>query len=362
MRKTACFLGLLTLGAASQAQPLHAALAECALLGDPWARLACYDRLQPPVPGGSTAMPALTVKPEPAPQVAAQPKAEGEPSTLVAGFGRYSSLSEAWDLEDKDPRGLFAMRPYRPNYFMPAWYSSNRSAVVRSPSRGEAQLFDGDVDKLEAKFQLSFKTKVGENLLGSPADLWFAYSQASHWQVYNKAQSSPFRVTDYEPELILTAPAPAAWSWDGGGVKLLGLGFVHQSNGQSDPLSRSWNRVYAMAALEQGNLSLQGRVWRRLREKPELDDNPDITDYMGYGDLQAIYRRGEHTLSALARANLQTGKGALQLDWSFPMPYMGGRLRGYVQGFSGYGENLLDYNRHVNAIGVGLSLTDWLGR
>ena len=104
-------------------------------------------------------------------------------------------------------------------------------------------------------------------------------------------------------------------------------------------------------------LPLLVRPWLRLKEHYYKDDNPDITSYLGFGDVTAVYTLGEHTLSAIGRYNLSTGKGAIQAAWNFPLQR---RVRGYLQWFSGYGESLIDYNWRQNTIGIGLSLSDGL--
>ncbi|WP_024301465.1 phospholipase A [Pseudogulbenkiania sp. MAI-1] len=360
-----CLLGLplmlpLLCSAETAAETADAALGRCAKLAQAQARLACFDAaaaaLHPAVPVTSASEAAVPAPAEAAAETpaaaAAEPVAGPAPQeTAAEALPTHTSLAQLWDLDDDSPRGVFMLRGHRPSYFLPGWHQAHPNYAPSSPTQGAATQ---DLRHTEAKFQLSFKSKIWQNMLGTPADLWFGYTQQSHWQLYNKHQSSPFRETDYEPEIM--ASVPVDWSWLGWRVRLLGTGFVHQSNGQSDPLSRSWNRVYGMVGVERGPLTLTARLWQRLPETEGSDDNPDITDYYGHGDLQALYRWNNHTLGTLVRYNPSTGKGALQLGWTFPLS---GRLRGYLQYFDGYGESLIDYNHRNQGIGFGLLLNDW---
>ena len=319
-------------------------------------RLMCFDRLLAPVP---KVLPSdLSITPAKAAELhLAEANASAVTPVVVTPEVFSSPLARQWDLDADNKLGTFVLRAHQPTYILPAWYLFSPNKRPSSPTQDSISLFGSKFNNVEAKYQISFKSKIWENALRTPVDVWFAYTQQSHWQMYNKTQSSPFRETDYEPELIATTPLPSSWQWQGWRMRMAGLGVVHQSNGQTDPLSRSWNRVYAMAGVEKGNLSLVGRWWYRLPEEAQNDDNPDITDFMGRGDVQAIYRYQDHTLGGRVRYSPKHGKGAVQLDWTFPVA---GRLRGYVQGFSGYGESLIDYNHHSRGLGVGLVLTDWL--
>jgi phospholipase A1 len=91
---------------------------------------------------------------------------------------------------------------------------------------------------------------------------------------------------------------------------------------------------------------------------PHGDDNPDIEDYMGNFEFTTAYRHDNQEFSVMLRNNLQSeNRGAVQLEWTFPM-YK--RLRGYVEYFNGYGESLIDYNAHLQRIGIGFMLSDLL--
>ncbi len=80
----------------------------------------------------------------------------------------------------------------------------------------------------------------------------------------------------------------------------------HQSNGRSRPLSRSWNRVVANVGMEKDNFNLLLKTWYRIPEDEHNDDNPDITRYMGYGELWGIYYWKGQRFAAMLRNNLRS--------------------------------------------------------
>src|SRR3546814_8569389 len=59
------------------------------------------------------------------------------------------------------------------------------------------------------------------------------------------------------------------------------------------------------------------------------------------------------------RFNFGSGKGAIDADISYPIDRLiGGNLNFYLigQAFTGYGENLLDYNRRMTRLRLGLAI------
>jgi len=271
---------------------------------------------------------------------------------------KYSPLSLAYDLDQNSERGTWTIRPHNPNYLLPVFYTADPNLSPSTPSQDTFNYTSNTRRETELKFQLSLKTKVAEDLFDTNADLWFGYTQESHWQVYNEDNSRPFRATDYQPEVFLTQPVAANLPF-GGHLRMLGAGAVHQSNGQDDPLSRSWNRLYLMAGAEWGNFSVVPRLWVRVDDDGSQDDNPDIEDYMGYGDLKFLYDLpDQQSISGTLRYNPDSNKGAAQIDYVYPLSK---NVNGYVQLFQGYGESLIDYNDETTAIGIGIILNDWKG-
>jgi phospholipase A1 len=182
-----------------------------------------------------------------------------------------------------------------------------------------------------------------------------AFTLQSWWQAYAGDVSAPFRETNYEPEIFATMPVKT--SLLGLNFREVALGVNHQSNGRTDPLSRSWNRVTSRFLFDNGNLAGYAKLWARIPESEADDDNPNIERYMGQAEVGMAYRWKQHTFGGILKNNLRSdNKSGLQLDYTHPI---NPTLKGYVQGYSGYGENLIDGDRYVNRIGVGLMLADW---
>ena len=328
LRRATPFFLLAVLGASHAAEPN--ALAACASVVDNDARLACYDDLsgRPRAPEAPAVVPVAV-------------------AAAVTPVSSGSFLSRHWELDEADKQGTFRFTAHNDNYLLLAnLNSSPNGAPFRTTSPLSSRSSIG-LDHAELMFQIGFKTKLLEHAAGSRGDLWFGYTQQSYWQAYNRAASRPFRETNYQPELMAVLPVDL----DLAGLRLrfVNLGLVHQSNGQTGAQSRSWNRVYAQLGAERGELALTARVWRRLAEGDD-DDNPDILDYMGHGDINATWRHEGHAVSLTARRNFSTRHGALQLSWAFPLT---AGLKGYVQAFSGYGQSLIDYNYGQKALGAG---------
>jgi phospholipase A1 len=322
-------------GAFASEHPLT--LADCAMIDDAGQRLACFDRLAASSLGKNTESP---------------PQRSTAPTPATVAQSETDFLARHWELDPAHKLGVFVFRPHQQNYLLVANYMSAPNEAPFSPSKGLAPQAAG-LSKVEVKYQLGFKMKLLQDISRRHADLWFGYTQKSNWQAYNHKASSPFRDTNYQPELM--AVVPVDFRLAGMRARFVNVGLVHESNGQAMSLSRSWNRLYAQLGMESGNLTLSARIWKRINTEGANDDNPDILDYMGHGDVDGTYRWKGHEFSVRARRNFRTGKGALQVAWAFPLTT---HLKGYVQAFSGYGQSLIDYNYSQATIGAGILVSE----
>lgn len=332
-------------------------------------RLACFDSIS--TPAIENKVPDIVRE-----NVSGQSKATAttpadidkkKPETTVAIIkpsAELTYLERKWRLTSQGDWDISDFETYKSNYLL----ITNTNHTNDTPySSSQNNQEDRNLDAKDLKFQLSLKTEMMNNIplirnlpYVTSSRIWGAYTQQSYWQIFDSDASRPLRENDYEPELILSLGIDNQVN----GIKknyiprMLNLGLVHQSNGQSDPISRSWNRFYLESGWElTDQLSLMVRPWWRIPERSS-DDNPDIEKFMGYGDVtfrwEDIKRKNAATL--LLRNNFRSdNKGFAQIDLQrqvFNNPY----LKLHLMLSTGYGASLLDYNLSQSILGLGISL------
>jgi outer membrane phospholipase A len=214
----------------------------------------------------------------------------------------------------------------------------------------------------EARIQISFKyqlfgSRAREGGRASQDGFYFGYTQRMFWDL--GADSSPFRNIDFQPEAFYVTP-PKALSDN---VTLSAqTGLRHESNGREGDDSRSLNTFYLapMAAFSLGGdtrLTVAPRAWFYVGD---LSDNADIRRYRGNtGLFVEIGEEDGLRLSTSSRFNFGSGKGSVAADLSYSLRRI---IRGspdfylFGQTFTGYGENLLDYNRRTTRLRIGVAL------
>lgn len=329
--------GLLISSVSAKAAELTEQLSNCSFVVEDAARLRCYDSL--------AVHPQLPAKED---ESSLPEQSDLVEETLPPGPGIAEEQPDTHIIQNtKTEKSWLGIRPYRRNYILPVTYNERVNMTPFDDADTDFQSED-----VEVKFQLSAQLPLWENILEHDVDLYFAYTQLSFFQAYNTDYSAPFRDTTYEPELGFNwRPDLNYMGWR---LKSARIALNHESNGRSQPLSRSWNRLIGEVHTSHGNLGLGLRVWKRLPESADEDDNPDITHYMGYGELHADYELGRHRFGLMLRNPLK--HAAVQLDWRYPLSES---VSLYVQYFNGYGESLIDYDHSVNRIGVGFLLNEW---
>lgn len=276
-----------------------------------------------------------------------------EENIIETDVVKESLLSEKINNEREANKNLFSLVQHNPNYLLPVSYSPGPNSIALDGIGTEK------VDRFEAKYQISVKTPLWlqqDNVSG----VYFGFTAVSFWQIYNDESSKPFRETNYQPEVFYQFNTDI--SLVGYDFNLFRIGLNHMSNGQSGLKSRSWNRVTATALFSDENTAYYLQTWIRLPEDtkespldPTGDDNPDINDYYGRVELGFGYRLGNLDLTTRIRNNLSFGdnRSAVELNVTYPFS---ARYDILLQLFNGYGDSLIDYNRHQQRISIGIQI------
>jgi len=213
-------------------------------------------------------------------------------------------------------------------------------------------------DPFHAKIQLSFRYRISKRLPG----LNVAYTQKSLWDL--ESFSKPFKDTNFMPQIFYRMEFEE-------GRHRLDFGAQHESNGRSGFESRSLNTIYAKGEYsfmakdqdsfthrDNGNenrdfvVNLSAHAWAYVLD---LSDNSDIRDFRGNSSLRLLVGQNNGLkLSSFIRGNVNTGKGNLEFDLSYPLPWLNFYLHGQI--FTGYGDMLISYDQKETKYRLGLSL------
>ena len=212
---------------------------------------------------------------------------EVAPDTLTKADKRMASVNRRLAAERKAAASPFSILAHKPNYVLAGAYNE------KGWSAEDYQLGESNPDyenkDVESQFQISLKVPLAIDLFSDRLDIYAAYTNRSFWQVYNSEFSEPFRETNHEPEVWVQLRND--WQIFGLTNAINTFGFVHQSNGQAGLQSRSWNRMYANFIFQKDNFVLSFKPWIWLSKDKSISDNPDITDYMGHGEVRAAWSR-----------------------------------------------------------------------
>ena len=268
-------------------------------------------------------------------------------STLAAGQAyRWVDDSDS-DSDEPLPMDLSWLpdRPEGPSTGRATFRAHRKNYLLLSyDDRFQAPERDG-----ELKFQISMRSNLFE--VDRDKRIVGAYTNRSFWQIMQ--ESKPFRTTDHEPELF--------FEWDLRDEEMqVRAGYIHLSNGEDGSDSRRLDRYFAEALRYWGQTdsgSLRGglRLW--LRGPIDKQNNPDIRDYYGIGDLRCDYMwRGKHRrlISAVIRP---ARRGAVELNFSLAPFHKAPEFRVLCQYYNGYGESIHAYDVNSNRISFGLELS-----
>ena len=250
----------------------------------------------------------------------------------------------------------FVLLPHKDTYLLPYVFNPIPHESLYSGYKAIEKNNNGDIyKKEEAEFQVSFLVPIFRKIADSNFDINLAYTHRAFWQVYNSQWSRPFRETNYNPELFVRYLDPTVRTFMGMDFMGADFGYMHQSNGQIQVLSRSWDRIFGRAFLQSRYFTLLVTGWYRIPEARSVDDNVDIYNYMGFGDIEIYRNFGKHVFHY--RTPILSHHFSSDLRYSYPWV---DRLRWYVSVQSGYGQSMIEYNRPTQRYGIGVALDSLL--
>lgn len=252
----------------------------------------------------------------------------------------------------------YVLFPHKGTYLLPIVYNTKTHEDLYTGIKSTSKNQNGEFyKKEETEFQISFMIPIKNRIFDSHFDLNVAYTHHAWWQLYNKNYSRPFRETNYMPEIFVRYIEPSTSKFAGIDLMAADFGFIHESNGQIQIISRSWNRLYASAFLQNSGFKFVITGWYRIPENKDKDENRNIYKYKGYGELEIVKNLGKHTLTL--KTPIMASNFSADLKYSYPWK---DNLRWYVSYQNGYGHSLIEYDRYTKRYGVGIVLDSFMDR
>jgi outer membrane phospholipase A len=213
-----------------------------------------------------------------------------------------------------------------------------------------------------ANFQISFKLRIYEpedkNARGILGNMYLGYTQNSFWDL--TSDSKPFTDTNYAPSVFYFVPS-TDWRLGGNAVGLA-AGYEHESNGKDGLDSRSIDILFVRPYFSFGDTrdfhwSVSPKVYAYL----DKSENPEITQYRGYADLNVSYGKNDDwQIATMLRSGTKSNTYSATLRGTYPLNRLVPGLSGYfmAQFFNGYGENLLGYSeRDSSSLRIGYAVS-----
>jgi len=215
-------------------------------------------------------------------------------------------------------------------------------------------LFGGPED------QVKFKISVQYNMIYN-SKLWYvAYSQESWWKLYE--YSSPFYENNYNPEtFLLFKNNDNCFDANMGFIDFVRIGlYEHKSNGRDGKDSRGQDKYYIESQVSYGDVYNFGARLKLFGYYHIAEENKDLAHYQGYYETEFFMQLRSKSVKYLDKEKVYVKFGSslskgwieygarIRLVTSRIQPYL------YIQGYYGYNENMIDYNKKENAIRIGL--------
>ena len=203
----------------------------------------------------------------------------------------------------------------------------------------------------DAKYQVSFKQLLFRKKVPQDSYLFIKYTQKAFWNIYEF--SSPFEEINFNPGI---GYSKYFYNKNNKANSLATIALEHESNGRDSIYSRSWNFVSLEYHRTISEKMVAGvKAWLPFYYK---ESNPDLMDYSGYAQLNFDYEFIPNKL--YAQLMLQKG---LSWDWKGAArprilynPFNSVNQFLILEWFTGYDENLIDYNQYRSMIRIGFLL------